>query len=196
MSSGDARRSDVAPVGSVVRMIQRNPGLRNFLNRPQIVSRKFLVPYGAGRSMDGGMTYADENIPERFKMGVEPDKYAAAHEGFEWWLMTRLGMKYWQGPGSRSAHWWAEGYEHYMLRLDGWSDEDIEAYENEWDTYLSIDEGQRISSNTVPPDLYTGPYEAGMDSDEAEDGMDSRILPVLQSARMKMMQTMNARLIA
>ena len=196
MSSGDSRQSDAAPIGAVVRMIQREPGLRYFLGRPQIVSRKFLVPYGAGRSMDGGMTYMNEGVPVRFKMGVEPDKPTAGHEGFEWWLMTRKGMKYWVGPNSRSAHWWAEGYEHYLLKLQGWSDDEIAAYEAEWDEYVSEDEAERISADTVPPDLYQGPYEPGMDSDEAEDGMDSKILPILQAARARMLVTQQARLIA
>jgi hypothetical protein len=195
MSSGD-HRIEAAPVGSVVRMIQRESGLRNFLSRPQIVSRKFIVPYGAGRAMDGGMTYADEGMPQRFKMGVEPDVYVAAHEGMEWWLMTRLGMKYWVGPGARSAHWWATGYEHYVLRLDGWSDEEIGAYEAEWNTYISEDEAQRISPDAVPPDLYQGPYEPEMDTDEAEDGMDAKILPILQAARARMLTMREARLIA
>jgi len=196
MSSGGGHSDEAAPIGAVVRMIQREPGLRNFLARPQIVSRKFLVPYGAGRSMDGGMTYADENVPQRFKMGIEPDKPVAGHEGFEWWLMTRLGMKYWLGPGAKSAHWWATGYEHYLLKLEGWSDDEIMAYETEWTTYISEDEAQRISPETVPPDLYIGPYEPGMDTDEAEDGMDTKILPILQAARARMLQVQQARLIA
>lgn len=195
MSSGHTGTECASP-GQIVRMIQREPGLRNFLSRPQIVSRKFLAPYGAGRSMDGGMTYADESTPERFKMGAEPDPYVAGHEGFEWWLMTRLGMKYWIGPGSRSAHWWAEGYEHYLMKMDGWSDDDIAAYEAEWETLISPAEAQRISIDTVPPDLYQGAYEPGMDSDEAEDGMDAKILPILQAARARMLVTREARLIA
>jgi hypothetical protein len=195
MSSGDAR-SDAAPVGAVVRMIQREPGLRDFLSRPQIVSRKFLVPYGAGRSMDGGMTYMNEGVPVRFKMGVEPDRATAGHEGFEWWLMTRKGLRYWVGPSPTSAHWWAEGYEHYLLKLEGWSDDEIAAYEAEWDEYISEDEAARISPETVPPDLYQGPYEPAMDSDETEAGMDARILPILQAARARMLVMQEARLIA
>lgn len=195
MSSGESRH-EAAPVAAVIRMIQREAGLRNFLGRPLICSRKFLVPYGAGRAMDGGMTYVNEGTPERFRMGVEPDKYVNGHEGFEWWLMTRLGMKYWVGPGAKSAHWWATGFEHMQLRLDGWSDDDIIAYEAEWDTYISADEAMRISPDTVPPDLYTGPYESGMDSDESEDGMDARILPILLAARARMMAVREARLIA
>jgi hypothetical protein len=195
MSSGH-RHTDAAGVSAVVRLIQRQVGLQNFLPRHSIVSRKFLVPYGAGRSMDGAMTYVDENVPLRFKMGIEPDKYVSGHEGFEWWMMTRLDMKYWVGPGARSAHWWATGYEHMLLKLDGWSDDEIAAYEDEWLTYISEDEGQRISVDTVAPDQYTGPYEVGMDSDEGEDSLDAKILPILQAARARMLLTQQARLIA
>ena len=194
MSSGDHRKSEAAAPGAVVRMLQAEPGLRYFTGQPTIISRKFLVPYGAGRAMDGGMTYIDQNVPEKFKMGVAPDKYVNGHEGFEWWLMTRKAKDYWDGPGAKSAHWWATGYEHYLLMLDGWSDADIADYETEWLTYISKDEAQRISPETVPPDLYQGPYEAGLDSDAAEESMDLKILPILQAARARMLLTQQARL--
>ena len=195
MSSGHT--TDAAPVASVVRLIQRYPGLRNFLGRGTgVVSRKFLVPFGAGRSMDGSMTYVDEGVPERFKMGVVPDKYVAMHEGVEWWLMTRLGMAYWEGPNKRSAHWWAEGFEHKALAEDGWQDDEIVAYEREWMTYISEDEAQRLSPETVPPDLYTGAYEAALDSDSAEQKGDAKILQTLLAARARMVVTREARLIA
>ena len=194
MSSG--HRTEAAAIGPIVRMIQREPGLRNFLDRWPEVSRKFLVPYGAGRAMDGGMVYIDEGVPERFKMGIEPDIYVAGHEGFEWWLMTRKGMKYWVGPGAFSAHWWATGYEHYLLAMTGWSADDIDAYEKEWTTYISEDEAGRLSPETVPPDLYTGPYEPGMDNDPGEDAMDQKILPILRAARARMLQVQEARLMA
>lgn len=193
MSSGH-RQGDAPSTGMVVRMIQREPGLRNFLCRPQIVSRKFLVPYGAGRAMDGGMTYVDEGVPERFKMGIEVDKYVAGHEGFEWWLMTRRGLPYWIGPVAKSAHWWATGYEHMLLKMDGWSDDDIATYEKEWLTYVSEDEAERLSPETVPPDLYTGAYEAAENSDTAEDNDDAKILPILLAARARMIETREARL--
>jgi hypothetical protein len=193
MSSGH-RTGEAASVGTVVNMIQRFPGLRQDLAHYPIVSRKFQVPYGAGRAMDGGMTYIDEGVPERFKMGVEPGKYVAGHEGFEWWLMTRRGMKYWVGPTAASAHYWATGYEHYLLKLDGWADDEIDAYEKEWLTYISEDEAARISVETVPPDLYTGPYEPGMDMDAAEDEMDKGVLPILRAARARMLQVQEMRL--
>lgn len=196
MSSGGGHKEEAAAPGAIVRMIQYNPGLQNFLQRPQIISRKFLVPFGAGRASDGGMTYVDEGVPKRFKMGVEPDEYTADHEGFEWWLMTRLGMKYWLGPGGKSAHWWATGYEHMQLMMNGWSADEIAAYETEWLTYISADEAQRISPETVPPDLYAGPYEPGTDTDKGEDEMSAKILPILQVARARMLAVQQARLIA
>lgn len=192
MSSGDGR-SEAAPVSAVVRMIQQQPGLQMFLARPAIVSRKYLVPFGAGRSADGAMVYIDEGVPTRFHMGVEPDEYVADHEGFEWWMMTRLDKSYWQGPGARSAHWWATGYEHMNLKLGGWSDDDIAAYEAEWLTYISQDEAQRLSPDTVPPDLFTGPYEPGADDDAGEEAMSAKILPILQEARARVQQVMGVR---
>jgi hypothetical protein len=185
-----------ASVGAVVNKLSMEPGLRNFFARQQIVSRKFLVPYGAGRSMDGGMTYIDEGVPVRFKMGIEPDKYVAGHEGFEWWLMTRRGLPYWVGPSSQSAHWWATGYEHYLLKLDGYGADDIAAYEAEWLTYVSEDEAQRISPDTVPPDLYTGAYEQAEDVDPEEEQEDAKILPILIAARARLMPVREANLVA
>ncbi|MGD1017288.1 MAG: hypothetical protein ABR863_12750 [Roseiarcus sp.] len=190
MTAGDAR-SDAPGMGDVVRMIQSQVGLRYFLSQPPIISRKFLVPYGAGRSMDGSMVYIDEGVPLRFKMGVEPDKYVSGHEGFEWWLMTRLDKDYWRGPNVRSAHYWATGFEHMLLKLDGWSDAEIDAYEDEWRTYVSEDEAQRITPETVPPDLYAGPYEPG--EDEGESMAEARILPILLAARARVLQAQAVR---
>lgn len=193
MSSGHIIE-ECAPVHAIVAMFQKQPGLQNFQIWPCMCSRQYLVPYGAGRSADGFMTYIDQGVPQRFKMGVEPDKYAACHEGFEWWLMTRLDKAYWLGPGAKSAHWWATGYEHYNLKMDGWSDDDIAAYEAEWLTYISTSEGDRISIETVPPDLYQGPYDGSAeDNDTAEDHMDARILPILQAARARMLVVQSAR---
>lgn len=195
MASGH-RGTDACSVGAVVRMIQREPGLQYYLARHRPVSRKYLVPYGAGSAMDGGMTYVDEGVPEQFKMGVEVDPYVSGHEGFEWWLMTRKGLRYWVGPSARSAHWWATGYEHFLMKMDGWSDDEIAAYETEWLTYVSQDEAERISPDTVPPDLYTGAYEPDMDTDTSEEALDDPILQILRTARMKMIDVREARLIA
>lgn len=186
VSSGH-RGTGCASTGAVINLISREPGLRNFLGRMTLVSRKWLVPYGAGRSSDGETVYIDQNVPERFRMGIEPEKYAAAHEGFEWWLMTRKGLKYWEGDGVQSAHWWATGFEHYQLMLDGWQRADIDAYETEWLTYIAEDEAERLSPETVPPDLYTGPYEEGMDEDPGEEEISAKILPILRMARMQAM---------
>lgn len=189
MSSGH-RGTEAASVSAVINLISREAGLRNFLARGGMVSRKYLVPYCAGRSMDGDMTYIDQNVPKRFRIGIEPDKYVAGHEGIEWWLMTRRDKWYWHGGGACCAHWWATGYEHLLLKLDGWQDYEIEAYEKEWLDYISEDEAERIAAETVPPDLYTGPYEPGEDTDPGEEEMSARILPVLKAARVMPVQEM------
>jgi hypothetical protein len=193
MSSGH-RTGEAARPGTIVRMLQNSVALHNFLGNYRQISRKYLVPYGAGCAVDGSMVYIDEGIPKQFKMGVEPDKYVAAHESFEWWLMTRAGMKYWIGPGLRSAHYWATGYEHYLLAIDNWSDDDIGEYEEEWLTYITEDEAERLSPETVPPDLYTGPYEPGMDNDPGEEEISAKILPILRTARARMLEVREARL--
>lgn len=173
MSSGHRDgKVEPLPVGQVVRLIGKNPGLRAVVNAPLIVSRRYQVPYGAGRSRDGVMTYIDENVPERFKMGIEPDRYVAGHEGSEWWRMTR-GKDYWP------SHALGLGVEHYLMRLDGCDDEAIAAYEQEWRTYVSEDESERVTADSVPPDLYLGPYESD------EDGLDKKLLPILRAAQMR-----------
>ncbi len=109
-------------------------------------------------------------------------------------MMTRLDKAYWEGPGAKSAHWWATGFEHMNLKLDGWSDQDIDAYETELASYVSETESERISAETVPPDLYQGPYEPAGDSDKAEDDDDALILPILRAARARLMQVQEARM--
>lgn len=189
MSSGH-RGTEAASPTAVFNALSANPGLRYFVrdlmgsgSAYHTVSRKYLVPYGAGRSQDGDQTYIDQNVPQRFKCGIEPDKYVSAHEGMEWWMMTRKDKRYWQGDGKGSAHWWATGFEHYLLRLDGYSEADIEEYEKEWALYIGEDEAERIAPDTVPPDLYTGPYEEGEDNDPGEEEISAKILPKLKQAR-------------
>lgn len=188
MSSGH-RGTEHATVGAVVNLISRQPGLQWFLKERIYapVSREFLVPYGAGRSSDGRVTYIDQNIPVRFKMGIEPDEFAAGHEGFEWWLMTRLNKCYWKGGGAKSAHWWATGYEHMLLKLSGASDADVETYEAEWASYVTADEAERVTADNLPPDLYAGPYEEYEDSDNAEDLIGAKVLPKIRAARLRAM---------
>lgn len=174
MSSGQ-RDGKVEPLGvsAVVRLISGNGGLRHVLNAPLIVSRQYRVPYGAGRSRDGLTTYIDEGVPERFLMGVEPDKYVAGHEGAEWWRMTR-GADYWP------SHALGLGVEHYLLKIDGHGDEAIAAYEKEWKNYISEDESDRVTADSVPPDLFLGPYESD------PDRLDEKLLPILRAAQTRM----------
>src|SRR5262245_54672939 len=119
-------RDEPASAAQVVRLYQRNPGLRAHLARRPIIDRKYRVPYLAGSSSDGMVVYIDSQIPERFaQSNIEPDEYYARHEMPEWWLMTQLGMAYEQ------AHKLACGIERYTMQLAGIDDARIEQYEAE-----------------------------------------------------------------
>ena len=162
-----------APVGTVVRVLQRNAGLRAHLGRFVYVSRAYRVPYLAGSSIDGGTVYIDGQTPELFPISrIEPDEGYPPHEQAEWWLMVMLGMDY------DRAHRLAHGVEQYRLKLAGVSDERIEQYEAESRGLVNIDEHLALPPEAFPPDLYLGPYESD------EDKTDKRLLPLLQTAQM------------
>ena len=83
-----------------------------------------------------------------------------------------------------------------LLKLDGWHDDEIEAYENEWLSYVSQDEAERLSPDTVAPDQFTGPYEEAMDNDAGEDEIATKILPILIQARARLIPVREANLVA
>lgn len=166
MSAG--HKDEPAPVGAVLRFIQRNPGLAPFLNRFPLINRDFRVPYLAGRSIDGMTTYIDANTPLRLpKSGLEPDLTYPPHEGFEWWAMARLGLSY------ERAHPLAHGYEQMLIRQTGVPDEIIEQYEKESRELAAGDDHAKLPPEAFPPDLYLGPYQD-----------DEKLLPLLQMAQM------------
>ena len=169
MSTGH-RGTEPAPFSAAMRLLRDNPGLRQALQRAQYVpiSRQFQVPDLAGAARDGGQVYIDENVPDRLPSGIEPDRYISRHELAEHWLMTRLGWEY------DKAHRYATSFEHMALMQDGC---DPESYEGEIVPLIRIDEHERVTSETVPPDLYLGPYESDPD---AEDG---ELLPILRAAQ-------------
>lgn len=172
MSSGHKHGDEPAPVTAVVRMLQGNAGLRAHVARYPIINRQFRVPYLAGSSTDGHVTYIDSQVPPRLeKSGVEPDYYYCDHEGFEWYCMTRLGFDY-----SR-AHRLAHGFERMKMKMSGISDEQIEQYEDESEAMVIVDEHLKLGPEAFPPDLYLGPYQ------EDEDGLDKRLLPMLRAAQ-------------
>jgi len=192
MSVGHHHGEDDAPAGAgtVVRLLRDNPGLRNHLAPLQdflgwgLIDRRYRVPYLAGSSSDGRTVYIDAQTPNVLpKSKIEPDRFYAAHEMTEWWLMTRLGMQYFPAAGP-SAHRLAHGVERYFMMLDGISDERIEEYEAESLALVNIDEKLKLPPEAYPPDLYLGPYEARGDSDRKEDELDRRLLPLLRQAQM------------
>lgn len=171
MSSG-LHGDTPASAAAVVSMLQRHPGLRAHLAREPYIDRRYRVPYLAGASQDGGAVYVDAETPERLpKSQVEPDRWYADHEMFEWWAMTRLGLPY------DRAHPLAHGFERMRMRLAGMPDEQIEAYEAESAAMVKIDEAVKLPPDAYPRDLYLGPYESD------EDALDERLLPLLRAAR-------------
>lgn len=175
MSSGHRHADAPASVGTVVRLIQSNPGLAAAVARSKhpFVNRQFRVPYLAGASIDGRTVYVDSQTPERFpKSNVEPDETYPYHELPEWWLMVHRGMDYLR------AHKIAHGIEQYCMKLDGISDERIAQYEKESWALVNIDEHVKLPPEAFPPDLFLGPYESD------EDNLDTRLLPLLRAAQM------------
>lgn len=186
MSAGHHHGDAPAPVGTVVRWLQGNPGLRMAVQRAQhpIVNRQFRIPYLAGSSIDGRVVYIDSQTPERFaKSNVEPDETYPYHELPERWLMVCLGLPYFPATGL-GAHRIAHGIEQYCMKLDGISDERIAQYEKESWACVNIDEHVKLPPEAFPPDLYLGAYEAAGDSDRKEDQIDERLLPLLRQAQM------------
>lgn len=169
---------DVEPLGAgaVVRLLQRYAGLRAQVGSPMIIRRDYVVPYVAGKASDGGVTYISENVPERFpRSGIEPDRYYNFHENGEFWFMTRMDRDY-----LGFAHPFGRGIERMHLRLDGYPDDVIEEYERESEEAMA--EAIRMATaETVPPDLYEGPYR------EDPDAADLKLLPIIRAARARAM---------
>lgn len=186
MSAGHHHGDAPASVGTVVRWLQGNPGLRAAVARSKhpIVNRQYRVPYLAGSSIDGQVCYIDSQTPECFPISrVEPDETYPYHEYPEHFLMVSLGLPYFPATGL-GAHRLAHGIERYCMKLDGIDDERIDQYEQESWALVNIDEHVKLPPEAFPPDLFLGVYEAAGDSDRAEDKLDARLLPLLRQAQM------------
>jgi hypothetical protein len=174
---------DPAPAAVVVRTLQRNPGLRAHLARPPIINRQYRVPWLAGSSIDGMVTYIDNQTPDEFPISkVRPDETYPWHERPEWWLGVMRGLPYFPATGY-GAHRIAHGIEQYMMRLSGIDDERIALYEKESLALVDIDEHVKLPPEAFPPDLWLEPYIAADDADKTEDRLDQRLLPLLRQAQ-------------
>jgi hypothetical protein len=174
---------DPAPVSVVVKLLQRNPGLRAHMARPPIINRQYRVPYLAGSSIDGWTTYIDNQTPDEFPISkVRPDETYPWHERPEWWLGTMLGLPYFPATGY-GAHRLAHGIEQYLMKLDGIDDERIAQYEKESLALVNIDEHVKLPPEAFPPDLWLEPYITADDADRDEDRLDQRLLPLLRQAQ-------------
>lgn len=177
MSIGGRHTDAPAPAATVVRILQRNPGLRAHLLRPPIINRQYRVPYLAGSSIDGWTTYIDSQTPKIFPISrVEPDKTYPNHERPEWWLMVMRGMDY-DPPRGLGAHPVAHGIEQMLMRLDGIDEERIEQYEKESKGLVNLDEHAKLPPQAFPPDLYLGPYL------DDQNALDIKLVPLLQMAQ-------------
>jgi hypothetical protein len=172
-----------APVVVVVKLLQKNPGLRAHLARRPIINRQYRVPYLAGSAIDGAITYIDNQTPDIFsKSRVYPDETYPWHERPEWWLGIMLGLPYFPATGY-GAHRLAHGIEQYLMKLDGIDDERIAQYEKESLALVNIDEHVKLPPEAFPPDLWLEPYIAADDADRAEGRLDQRLLPLLRQAQ-------------
>jgi hypothetical protein len=154
-------------------ILDAHPDLAAFLATEPVVSRQYEVPYLGGISKDGKTVYIDKGLPDVLpKTQIPVDKYVALHERSEWWLMTRLGLDY-LGDHQTGGHPFAVRIEHDALIADGF---DPDAYEDELAAFIKADETERVSRETVPPDLFQGPYR------DDQDALDRKILPILEAA--------------
>lgn len=126
------------------------PDIREAVDRPRDINRKYDVPYLAGSSKEGDTTYIDRRLPEKCKVGddeCDVAPYLNTHEQTEHALMKIGKMPY------EDAHSIATQKEREHVEKDGYSWDD---YEHTMDGYL--DKTEHEKPENPPPDLYVKPY--------------------------------------
>jgi hypothetical protein len=176
-----------AKEAKVVALLLERKDLVEFLRRPPIINRTKEVPYLGGKSKDGAVTYIHCDLPEILpQTGIEPDFYIHLHETAEWWCMTNLGLDY-LGEAHNGGHPIATRIEHMALGVHpvlvelgiipaDWPRYNPDDYEDELSGYIAADESEGLSPDTLPPDLFLGPYE------DDQDATDRKVLPFLYAA--------------
>lgn len=132
--------------------ILARPEVRQAIETPRSIDRRYRVPYLAGSSNAGGTTYIDASIPPVVKIGrknVDVAKYLNIHEQVEHALMIEGLMPYEQ------AHRIATEHEIAAVRADG---VDVTRYNDFMDGHLRATEAEIGKGENFPPDLYTKPY--------------------------------------
>jgi hypothetical protein len=170
------------------KLLNQNPGLVAFLREQPEISRQYQDPYLGGIGKSGKPVYITNDVPETLpRTGIRPDFYIALHERSEWWIMTVLGMDYLGEDGTDGAHHFATRIEHWALEVSpilvnlGIIPPDLpkydpDEYEDELAGYIRKDEAEEVTPDTVPPDLFTGPYE------DDETPFDEKLIPVFRAA--------------
>lgn len=132
--------------------ILARPEVRQAIETPRSIDRRYRVPYLAGSSNAGGTTYIDASIPPTARLGgrnVDVAKYLNIHEQVEHALMIEGLMPYEQ------AHRIATEHEIAAVRADGVN---VTRYNDFMDGHLKATEAEIGKGENFPPDLYTKPY--------------------------------------
>jgi hypothetical protein len=134
----------------IAERVLSRPDVQQWIAHPRAIIRDYDVPYLAGSSQDGGVTYVDRRIPAEIRVGermIDPAKFLNVHEQVEHALMVVGRLPY------EEAHKIATHFEHVAVTAAGvnWNE-----YEHVMDGY--IDETEHEGEKTPPPDLYVKPY--------------------------------------
>ena len=122
------------------------------ITQPRQINREHDVPYLAGSSNAGGVTYIDRSIPPKVKIGrknVDVAKYLNIHEQTEHALMIEGKMPY------EAAHRIATEHEIAAVKADGIN---VQKYNDFMAGHLKKTEAEVGKPVNPPPDLYTKPY--------------------------------------
>lgn len=139
-----------SPQSPKIQQILSLPPVQRAINAPRAIIRTYDVPYLAGSSNQGGVTYIDRRVPKELSINgkdCDPAKYLNIHEQTEHALMQIGGFAY------HDAHAIATEKEKEAVLDDGL---DWNEYEKIMDGY--VDETEHEDPENPPPDLYLKPY--------------------------------------
>jgi hypothetical protein len=149
---GPAAATEKPEPGLTPDQILALPEVKQAIETPRAINRDHSVPYLAGSSNTGGVTYIDKDIPPLVKIGnkkVDVAKYLNVHEQVEHALMVIGRMPY------LAAHRIAT--EHEMAAVVG-DKVNVKAYNRFMDAYVADTEKELGKKIDAPADLYEKPY--------------------------------------